>query len=33
VRREHVEEAGGRPDPLTRAVCAAPRALGMHLAR
>ncbi len=33
VRREHVEETGRRADPLTRAVCAAPRALGMHLAR
>jgi glycine/D-amino acid oxidase-like deaminating enzyme len=33
VRRERVEAAGGRADPLTRAVCAAPRALGIHLAR
>jgi glycine/D-amino acid oxidase-like deaminating enzyme len=33
VRRERIEEEGGRPDPLTRAVCAAPRAVGMHLAR
>jgi glycine/D-amino acid oxidase-like deaminating enzyme len=33
VRRERVEETGRRADPLTRAVCAAPRALGMHLAR
>jgi glycine/D-amino acid oxidase-like deaminating enzyme len=33
VRREQAEETGGRADPLTRAVCAAPRALGMHLAR
>jgi hypothetical protein len=33
VRREHAEENGGRAGPVTRAVCAAPRALGMHLAR
>jgi glycine/D-amino acid oxidase-like deaminating enzyme len=33
VRRERIEEEGGHPDPLTRAVCAAPRALGIHLAR
>jgi glycine/D-amino acid oxidase-like deaminating enzyme len=33
VRRERVQEEGRRPDPLTRAVCAAPRAVGMHLAR
>jgi glycine/D-amino acid oxidase-like deaminating enzyme len=33
VRRERVEEAGRQADPLTRAVCAAPRALGMHLGR
>jgi glycine/D-amino acid oxidase-like deaminating enzyme len=33
VRRERIEEEGGRPDPLTRAVCAAPRAFGIHLAR
>jgi glycine/D-amino acid oxidase-like deaminating enzyme len=33
VRREHAEENGGRVGPVTRAVCAAPRALGMHLAR
>ncbi len=33
VRRERIEERGGRPDPVTRAVCAAPRALGIHLAR
>ena len=33
VRRERIEEDGRRPDPLTRAVCAAPRAIGMHLAR
>ena len=33
VRRERIQEDGRRPDPLTRAVCAAPRAIGMHLAR
>jgi hypothetical protein len=33
VRREHAEELGETAGPVTRAVCAAPRALGMHLAR
>jgi glycine/D-amino acid oxidase-like deaminating enzyme len=33
VRREHAEELGEQAGLLTRAVCAAPRALGMHLAR
>jgi glycine/D-amino acid oxidase-like deaminating enzyme len=33
VRRERAEEDGGRADPLTRAVCSAPRAFGIHLAR
>ena len=33
VRREQAQELGRRADPLTRALCAAPRALGMHLAR
>jgi glycine/D-amino acid oxidase-like deaminating enzyme len=33
VRREHAEELGEQAGPVTRAVCAAPRALGMHLAR
>jgi hypothetical protein len=33
VRRERIEQEGGRADALTRAVCAAPRALGIHLAR
>jgi glycine/D-amino acid oxidase-like deaminating enzyme len=33
VRRERAEEAGERPGALTRLLCAAPRALGMHLAR
>jgi glycine/D-amino acid oxidase-like deaminating enzyme len=33
VRRERAEEEGRRPDPLTRAICSAPRAIGIHLAR
>jgi glycine/D-amino acid oxidase-like deaminating enzyme len=33
VRRENAEERGEEAGLLTRAVCAAPRALGMHLAR
>ena len=33
LRRERLEAAGRRPDPLTRAVCAAPRALGIHVGR
>jgi glycine/D-amino acid oxidase-like deaminating enzyme len=33
IRRERIQEQGRTPDPLTRAVCAAPRAVGMHLAR
>ena len=33
LRRERLEAAGRRPDPLTRAVCAAPGALGIHVAR
>jgi glycine/D-amino acid oxidase-like deaminating enzyme len=33
VRREHAADVGERADPLTRAICAAPRAMGMHLAR
>lgn len=33
LRRDRVEENGGAPGPLTRAVAAAPRALGMHLGR
>jgi glycine/D-amino acid oxidase-like deaminating enzyme len=33
VRAERAAERGGRADPLTSAICAAPRALGMHLAR
>jgi glycine/D-amino acid oxidase-like deaminating enzyme len=33
IRRERAAENGDRADPLTRAICAAPRALGMHLGR
>lgn len=33
LRKERLEGAGRRVDPLTRAVTAAPRALGIHLAR
>jgi glycine/D-amino acid oxidase-like deaminating enzyme len=33
VRRERAQEDGRDPDPVTRAICAAPRALGIHLAR
>ncbi len=33
LRVERAAERGERADPLTRAVCAAPHALGMHLAR
>jgi glycine/D-amino acid oxidase-like deaminating enzyme len=33
VRKERIQEDGRKPDRLTRAVCAAPRAVGMHLAR
>jgi glycine/D-amino acid oxidase-like deaminating enzyme len=33
IRVEAAAEQGERPDPLARAVSAAPRALGMHLAR
>jgi glycine/D-amino acid oxidase-like deaminating enzyme len=33
VRRARAEEQGRRADPLTRALCAAPRAFGIHLAR
>jgi glycine/D-amino acid oxidase-like deaminating enzyme len=33
IRRERAAERGGRADPLTRAICAAPRAMGMHLGR
>jgi len=33
LRAERLQAAGRRPDPLTRAVCAAPRALGIHVSR
>jgi hypothetical protein len=33
IRRERAEERGRRADPVTRAVCGAPRALGMHVGR
>ncbi|HEX2125991.1 MAG TPA: FAD-binding oxidoreductase [Thermoleophilaceae bacterium] len=33
IRREHLEEQDRRPDPVTRAICGAPAAVGMHLAR
>ena len=33
LRKERLEDAGRRVDPLTRAVTAAPRALGIHVAR
>jgi glycine/D-amino acid oxidase-like deaminating enzyme len=33
LRKERLEEDDGRPDPLTRAIAAAPRALGIHLGR
>jgi glycine/D-amino acid oxidase-like deaminating enzyme len=33
IRRERLEEDGSRPDLLTRAISAAPRALGIHLGR
>ena len=33
LRKERLEEEGRPVDPLTRAVTAAPRALGIHVAR
>ena len=33
LRKERIEAEGRRPDPLTRAVCAAPKALGIHVSR
>jgi glycine/D-amino acid oxidase-like deaminating enzyme len=33
LRKERIEADGHRPDPLTRAVCAAPKALGIHVSR
>jgi hypothetical protein len=33
LRKERIEGEGRRPDLLTRAVCAAPKALGIHVSR
>jgi glycine/D-amino acid oxidase-like deaminating enzyme len=33
LRRDRIEDEGRRPGPVTRAICAAPRALGIHLGR
>jgi glycine/D-amino acid oxidase-like deaminating enzyme len=33
IRMERAKENGERANPLTRAICAAPRAMGMHLGR
>ena len=33
LRAERLQGQGRRPDLLTRAVCAAPRALGIHVSR
>ncbi len=33
LRAERLQQAGRTPDPLTRALCAAPRALGIHVSR
>jgi glycine/D-amino acid oxidase-like deaminating enzyme len=33
IRAEETSSNGGRPDPLTRALVAAPRALGIHVSR
>jgi glycine/D-amino acid oxidase-like deaminating enzyme len=33
IRKERAAEKGDRAGPLTQAICAAPRALGMHLGR
>jgi glycine/D-amino acid oxidase-like deaminating enzyme len=33
LRAEQISADGGRPDPLTRLACAAPRALGIHVSR
>jgi hypothetical protein len=33
LRKERLEVQGRRVDPVTRAVTAAPRALGIHVAR
>ena len=33
LRKERIEGEGRRPGPLTRAVCAAPKVLGIHVSR
>jgi hypothetical protein len=33
VGAARLEGKGLRPDPVTRAVCAAPRAMGIHVSR
>jgi hypothetical protein len=33
LRAERLQAEGRRPDALTRAVCAAPKALGIHVSR
>jgi hypothetical protein len=33
LRAERLQGEDRRPDPITRAVCAAPRALGVHVGR
>jgi len=33
LRAEQAYADGGRPDPVTRAVAALPRALGIHVSR
>jgi hypothetical protein len=33
LRREEAYERGERPGPVTRAMCAVPKALGIHVAR
>ena len=33
LRKERIEADGGRADVLTRAACAAPKVLGIHVSR
>jgi hypothetical protein len=33
LRREEAYESGEQPGPVTRAMCAVPKALGIHVAR
>jgi glycine/D-amino acid oxidase-like deaminating enzyme len=33
IRKEAAEEAGGRADPLTRAIAGVPRVMGVHIVR